>query len=311
MAKATTRKTSPVKMCLNPECHKILPLTEFYKNRSWAEQSGCDLYCKECARKMCHDKESMRKYMWENGRAYSDEMWAAAEKRAMRTLANNAEYLSEKTSRKRKQEIKDRAICNQFFFVMNLAPYYIFSPPEDENGEIRDFDPDSLDGTIQKSADGKEFTLDSGAKIYSPTWNGLYTQQEIDYLNDYYDRLDNSFVLDDINIQDYARKVAKASLEADNRYNKMRSGTCTSKEWLEAQDTFDKMSRSSNFAASQRKDRGGAGNQVLCEIIADIEINHREDMPQVTFPPDVVDLIIADFAHTNYAIHGDMPSDES
>ena len=109
-------------------------------------------------------------------------------------------------------------------------------------------------------------------------------------------------MLDDVNIQDYARKVAKASLEADTRYNNMRIGKCTSKEWKEAQDMFDGLSKSANFAACQKKDRGSAGNEVLCEIIQNIEIHHRADMPQVFFPPDDIDRIIADFAHTDYAI---------
>lgn len=39
----------------------------------------------------------------------------------------------------------------------------------------------------------------------------MYTQRELDYLNDYYERLEEGFVLDNQNIQDYARKAAKAS----------------------------------------------------------------------------------------------------
>ena len=55
-------------------------------------------------------------------------------------------------------------------------------------------------------------------------WNGYYTQREIDYLDDYYARLEEGFVLDNQNIQDYARKAAKASLDADIKYNRMRQG---------------------------------------------------------------------------------------
>ena len=51
-----------------------------------------------------------------------------------------------------------------------------------------------------------------------------YIQREIDYLDDYYARLEEGFVLDNQNIQDYARKAAKASLDADIKYNRMRQG---------------------------------------------------------------------------------------
>lgn len=299
MARATVKKPSAVKMCLR--CQKVKPLTDFYSNKSWADQNGRDLYCKDCAREMCVDRDTMRQYMWENNRLWLDAIWESAEKRAMRVLANNAEYLSEKTSKKKKEEVKNRAICNQAFFTMNLANFYAYHDNSDEEGNIRDFNPDSMDGSLIQTDSGDQ-VANEGAKIYSAVWNGMFTQREIQYLDEYYDRLDSEFVLDDVNIQDYARKVAKASLEADTRYNNMRIGKCTSKEWKEAQDMFDGLSKSANFAACQKKDRGSVSNEVLCEIIQNIEIHHRAEMPQVFFPPDDIDRIIADFAHTDDAI---------
>lgn len=299
MAKSTVKKASPIKMCLS--CKGVLPLTEFYKNRSWSDQNGVDLYCKECARKMCIDKDTMRQYCWENNRLWRDEMWDAAEKRAQRVLANNAEWLSDKTSKKKKDEIRDKSICNQFFFVMNLQNYYAMVDNTDEEGNIRDFDPNSAAGSVVPTADG-EMVLDDGAKIYSPIWNGMFTRREIEYLDAYYERLENDFVLEDISIQDYARKIAKASLEADNRYDLMRTGKCTSKEWQEAQSIFDGLSKSASFAACQKKDKNNGSNLVLCEIIQNIEVNHFASMPKVSFPKDDIDRIIEDFAHTDVAI---------
>lgn len=298
--KPTVRKASAVKMCLN--CRKIKPLTDFYKNSAWVEQNGVDLYCKECAREMCVDKESMRKYCWENGRSFSDAMWEAAERASQQYLINNAEWLNPKTSQKRKDEIANRYICNRFFIVMGYPMFYRFNDPTDEDGNLRDFNPNSMDGMIVENENGETFTLDAGAKKYSSTWNGLYTAQEIEYLDNYYSRLEDGFVLDDVNIQDYARKVAKASLEADTRYNNMRSGKCTSKEWKEAQDAFDGLCKSANFAACQKKDKNTGNNQVLCEIIRDIEINHSANLTHVKFEPDDIDLILEHFRHTDVAI---------
>ena len=82
----------------------------------------------------------------------------------------------------------------------------------------------------------------------------------------------------------------------------MRAGQCSQKEWQEAQDVFDKLSKSANFAACQKKDKGATNNEVLCEIIRNIEINHQADMPKVTFPKDDIDRILADFSHTDRAI---------
>ena len=103
-------------------------------------------------------------------------------------------------------------------------------------------------------------------------------------------------------MQDYARKVAKASLDADNMYDDYRAGRCTQKQWLDAQNAFDNMSRSSAFTAAQRKERGQDTMKSLAEIIAEIEINHHAVMPQVTFPPDDIDKILSDFRHTSEAI---------
>ena len=96
--------------------------------------------------------------------------------------------------------------------------------------------------------------------------------------------------------------MAKASLEADTRYEMMRTGRCDSKAWREAQDLFDSLSKSSAFTAAQRKDRGSDNNKVLAEIIADIEINHHASMPKVTYPKDDIDKILDDFRHTEDAI---------
>lgn len=295
------KKASPVKMCLAPSCHKVLPLTEFYSNRAWDEQNGVDIYCKECAKKMCTSKEALRKYCWENSRVFSEGAWGAAEKKAMRILANNKDWLSKSTSQKRKDEIKEETICAQYLGVMNLALYYAFHDTTDEEGNIRNFDPGSMNGVAVQTDGGNE-VFDEGAKYYNATWNGMYTKREIEYLDNYYQRLEDEFVLEDINIQDYARKVAKASLEADTRYDNMRSGRCSSKEWQEAQSIFDSMSKSAAFAACQKKDKNAGADMILCEIIQEIEMNHYARKPKVTFEPDDIDLILADFAHTDIAI---------
>lgn len=93
-----------------------------------------------------------------------------------------------------------------------------------------------------------------------------------------------------------------ASLDANTKYEKMRQGTGSSKDWQEAQDAFDKMSKSARFAESQRKEGGNDRMNALSTIIMDIELNHHNEMPAVTFPPDDVDRILADYGYTGTAI---------
>ena len=113
-----------------------------------------------------------------------------------------------------------------------------------------------------QDADGAEETQAQEEQVYSKVWNGYYTQREIDYLDEYYAQLEEGFVLDNQNIRDYARKAAKASLDADIKYNRMRQGKASVAEWEKAQAIFDNLSKSANFAACKRKpgDMAGLGS---------------------------------------------------
>ncbi|MDO4354995.1 MAG: hypothetical protein Q4E13_00625 [Clostridia bacterium] len=178
---------------------------------------------------------------------------------------------------------------------MNLGNVYQYSANIDTEGSYREFDPKSKAGTVTRDDTGA--FLDEGDLIYSRVWNGLYTQREIDYLDDYYAHLEEGFVLDNQNIQDYARKVAKA-LDADIKYSKMRHGQASVAEWEKAQAIFDNLSKSANFAACKRKPGDMAGLGSLGAIVAKIEMSGELDAPMAEFPPDDIDKIIADFRHT-------------
>ena len=99
-----------------------------------------------------------------------------------------------------------------------------------------------------------------------------------------------------------AKKIAQASLEANRKGQKMREGTCSFQEWQQAQKMFDDLCKSSNFAACQRKSMDSNGLGSVSEIIMNIEINHHAECPEIHFPPDDIDKILADFAHTEVAI---------
>lgn len=287
------------KRCIH--CNKVWDVTEFMPNRAWGAQQNCDLYCRQCTKAMVVDKTSFRKYMWENNRMYTEAIWDTAKTKAKRVLANNVEYNRKSTSEARRNEIAEQVTATQALSVMNLTQYYHFNDNADPTGNLDPFDENSLNGSIVETTEGIEAMNDS-RKYWDAVWNGTYTKRELEYLNNYYDRLQDSFSLDDISAQDYARKVAKASLEADTRYTLMRDGKISSKEWREAQDVFDSLSKSSALTAAQRKERGQDTMKSLAEIIAEIEINHHAVMPQVTFPPDDIDKILSDFRHTSEAI---------
>lgn len=204
MGKVKGRKITS-KMCV--KCGRVLALDQFYLHRDWAAQSYHDAWCKECAGKCCVSRDGAREYCWYNNRRWSDAYWEMASKKAGYFLSNDADYLNARDEEKR-EEIKNRIAGRSFFGIMNLASVYQFANNVATEGAYREFNAESQ----MDAQDGKMGSyLDEGELIYSRAWNGLYTQREIDYLDDYYARLEDGFVLDNQNIQDYARKAAKAS----------------------------------------------------------------------------------------------------
>lgn len=288
-------KKPPMKLCL--KCRDIKPIQEFYKNNGWAEQSYADTICCDCAKKEVVDKESARRYCWQNNRVWSDALWNAARKKADYVLANNQEYLNKNTSGKRRTDIENEVTARQFFSVMNAKSLYAYVDNGGEDG-VKEFNPDSLAGTTQDDGTAKE----DDELTYSEEWGGMFTRRELRYLDDYYRRMEEDFVLDNVNIEDYARRVAKAALASNIQYEKMRKGQGTVKEWQDAQDVFDKLSKSGKFAECQRTNSGNGNMAALSLIIMDIELNHHNEMPMVEFPKDDVDRILEDMNYTGIAI---------
>ena len=289
------------KLCVR--CRKVHPLGEFYANSGWKEQSYCDAYCKSCAKAVCKDKASVREYFWCNNRLWDERIWDSAEKKAQYKLATDAEYLSTRTSKQRKEEIAAYAAAQQCLAVMNMACFYRYSANVTEDGEYVKFDPDSRDGTLVIGEDGSEEAM-SSAKRYSREWNGYYTQSDLDFLEDYYSQLESDFALGDVVMRDTAKKVAKAALADDKTYNAMLEGKGSVADWKNAHDVYEKILQSTNFAASQRKGSGNEGMKAMGTIIAAVEL--QRDIADLCrtqkFPEDDVDRILRDFRHTEVAI---------
>lgn len=178
------------KLCV--KCGKVLPLTDFYRHKDWAAQSYRDAWCRDCAWKFCKDPETLREYCWYNNRRWSDAFYEAALKKARYSLVNNAEYLSGGTSADKKLEIEGRAACRAFFSTMNLGSVYQYSGNIEESTGLRVFNADSPAGMAIQDETGAR--MEDGEQVFSRVWNGLYTQREIDYLDDYYARLEDGFV---------------------------------------------------------------------------------------------------------------------
>lgn len=150
--------------------------------------------------------------------------------------------------------------------------------------------------------DEKLSAIDPNKRSYNRKWGGFFTNEEIEALEDIYSQYEEDFVLDNVNIRDYARKVAKASLNADIAEDKMRRGQLSAGEYKEAQRIFDDLSKSSNFAACKRKPGEASGMGSLGEIIMRLEVSGVLNTNGFTFPEDDIDKVVNDYRHTLRAV---------
>lgn len=89
--------------------------------------------------------------------------------------------------------------------------------------------------------------------IYDDKWMGKYTQKDIDYLNNYYFSLERDYKIITENHRDYARKIAKASLQMDKAFDEMINGiNGADARYKNAREAFDTLSKSAKFSESTR-----------------------------------------------------------
>lgn len=250
-------KQAASKLCI--KCNKVLPLGSFYPNKDWMAQSNRDAWCKDCANKHCNDKDGVIQYCTQNNRRFNTSCWDKAKTKAEGAVANNADYVSPRTSSARREKILEKTTVSQYFSMMNLLPYYSYTDNMDENG------------MYIGDTHGDEEDTPPAKPIYSTVWRGTYTPDQIKMLDDQYEKLERDFELDDENRRDYARKVIRASFNADIAEDKYRRGEISLKEYRDAANLFDNLSKSSEFAACKRKPGDSTGMGSLGEIILQIE----------------------------------------
>lgn len=89
--------------------------------------------------------------------------------------------------------------------------------------------------------------------IYSEKWRGKYTESDIKSLDAYYAGLERDYKIITENHRDYARKIAKASLQMDKAFDEMINGVQgADKKYENATKVFDTLSKSAKFSESTR-----------------------------------------------------------
>lgn len=275
-------KAPETKLCL--KCGRVRPISDFYANRDWEDQLGKDIWCKECVNR-CTTKDEVREYFWENHRNWDERVWQKAEERAEKLASNNTTY--QRANDDRRKVLLERLTCQQVPSVMALYYKYV------ENGE---------DGKAITYADAKATgqiveDVDPDVKTYSQEFNGYFKRNELTFLEEYYKGLEADFDLSDTNLRDIARKLAKASLQADKAQDDFMAGRCDYSVVKDAISQFDLLSKSGNFAACKRKPGDNAGMNSWSELTMKLETSGHPCTRQIKWPQDDVDRTIQEFKY--------------
>lgn len=273
------QKPPETKLCL--KCGRVKPISEYYTNRDWEEQLGKDIWCKECVNR-CANKDEVREYFWENHRTWDDKIWLKAEERAEKLASNNTTY--QKANDDRRKVILERLTCQQVPAVMSIYYKYVENTTSyaeaKSNGEIKE-------------------EVDPDVKTYSKEFNGYFKPSELSFLEEYYKGLEDDFDLSDTNLRDIARKLAKASLQADKAQDDFMAGRCDYSVVKDAISQFDLLSKSGNFAACKRKPGDTAGMNSWSELTVKLETSGHPCTRKIEWPKDDVDRVIDSY---NYLI---------
>lgn len=279
----------PTRACI--KCGRTKELDGFYNNREWEEQLGKDIWCKECVGK-CTDREGVKEYFWENNRDWDERIWQAACKKAEKMLLDNAMY--QKSSEDRRKILLDRLAAQQVPSVM--TPYYKYV----DNSKSRCL-------TYAEAKAKGEVSADPGEndKTYDEFFNGYFTKRDLEYLENYYKRLEEDFTFDNENLRDYAKKCARASLQADKAQDDYAAGRCSFADVKDALAQFDMLSKSANFAACKRKSGDSSGLTSWSEISYKLETTGHTMQRKIKWPEDDVDRVINHFNHLAAAMNFD------
>jgi hypothetical protein len=214
-------------------------------------------------------------------------MWLAAKSRAEKQAALNPMY--QKASEERRAAILEKLTCQAFPTIMTTPAMYKFVDNSKSTTSL----------SYQEAKENGEVIeeVNDDVKLYSKDFNGYFKKHEIEYLEDYYNGLAQDFDLTDTNLRDIARKLAKASLLADNAQDACMSGRGSLADWKDALAQFDLLSKSGNFAACKRKPEEKGDVNSWSELTLKLEQTGHPCTRKIEWEKDDVDRTIDEFRY--------------
>lgn len=277
----TAKRPPATKLCLH--CNQVRNLSEFYSNRDWIAQAGKDVWCKKCVASV-QTKDEMRQYFFENDRKWNEKIWENSRKKAERIAAQNQKFM--KLSDDMRESFLEKLTCEQVPTVMQINYEYVDNT---QNINVNTYEEAKEAGQV---IDNEPKKKDANIKTFNPFFNGDFKPAELEYLENYYAELENDFDLTDVALRDNAKKLAKAALTADKVLNDYMAGRCSMQDVNNANQMYQSLLASGNFAASKRKpgEKGGIGS--WAETTMYLETHGHPCIKEIEWPKDVVDTAL-------------------
>lgn len=226
----TKKKASPKILCQNKKCPKMgrfQSIDNFYKSRR--PDMPNHPFCKTCVNMMIDIKELETVYnvLRSLDIPFIMDVWNKV------LVKNTNDYFNKYMKEMNKVEYKD----------LNWS---------DSKFELSQNKEDNDEEELEIAPEIKEVI--ESQPIWSDEWYGNYTPEDLRYLNEYYESLKKDFKIITRNHQDYARKIAQASLAMNKAYNEMlqKGDKESSDKYKLASSTFDSLSKSAQFSESSR-----------------------------------------------------------
>lgn len=268
------------------KCGVKKDLNEYYTNTKWEDNNTKDCWCKECVKSLT-TKEEIRKYFWENNRAWDEKIWTAAKDSASKIVLNNAIY--KKADSAQQALILEKLTSEQVSVLMNKPAYYKF-----ESHDNKPYEEAKNDGQICD-------TVDEGVRIYNKEWNGYYTNNELEFLNNFYDQICEEREIESFTERLYVRNWAKSALTFDKAQDALNKGEGAPEDVQKAAAVMDTVAKTGQLAPKKKEDRGESMTSVA-EISLYL-IQHGYPMTRkIEWPEDQVDAVMKDFAHLPVAL---------
>ena len=258
MATTATKKETKKKVCT--ACHQELPLSHFYMSKSPLHSlDGKVPICKDCALQNSLNEETgeIDEVKFKNILRQLDKPYYLDNViSAQNQFAKEHGYIPE-------DEVKYHGADILKIYYKNINSLRQLSSKSYADSEKDGFvqknstvltstaKSNKTSSTLSKSIQVQKEELEE--LIYDEKWMGKYTKKDIDYLNNYYTGLERDYKIITENHRDYARKIAKASLQMDKAFDEMINGLDgADARYKNAREAFDTLSKSAKFSESTR-----------------------------------------------------------